>query len=343
MRHDELIEAAVEEAGGMLIRPRGEGDSRFAVFRRASDALRAAGRIRRDLGAEGWPTPRPIRVRIALHSGEADLREGGSRRNRGQPLRPTPVTRTSRAGARVEHRRPHGLGRRRSQPRGARLGSHFLKDLSAQRRCSSSSTWASRRTSRRWHPRRRSHVISRRARSSRCRRPSPVGSGDRSPDGRPSWPPWSEPGTMHSHRAHASSAWPANLVSVRRVSWPSSRPICTRREGPSWLDGAPRTPCVRTSPSRRRSGSTAGESMTPGSTSAGSSSRWPRSSPRSQRRRLHPRATVGRSSGPTTIASGCSRRRLSSVRSSARANPFCSCSRTFTGPRNRRCSWCASS
>ncbi|MCC6626578.1 MAG: hypothetical protein IT340_04150 [Chloroflexi bacterium] len=41
-RHDALIEAAVAEQDGVVVRPRGEGDSRFAVFARASDAVAAA-------------------------------------------------------------------------------------------------------------------------------------------------------------------------------------------------------------------------------------------------------------------------------------------------------------
>ncbi|UQX89519.1 adenylate/guanylate cyclase domain-containing protein [Jatrophihabitans telluris] len=75
-RHDELVESAVAQAGGWLIRPRGEGDSRFAVFVRASDAIAAAVGIQRMLAAEAWSTPRPIRVRIAVHTGETELRDG---------------------------------------------------------------------------------------------------------------------------------------------------------------------------------------------------------------------------------------------------------------------------
>src|SRR5260370_20444948 len=41
-RHDALIERLVAEHGGQGVRPRGEGDSRFAVFARASDAVSAA-------------------------------------------------------------------------------------------------------------------------------------------------------------------------------------------------------------------------------------------------------------------------------------------------------------
>ena len=42
-RHDALIEQLVAEHAGHVVRPRGEGDSRFAVFARASDAV---GRMR---------------------------------------------------------------------------------------------------------------------------------------------------------------------------------------------------------------------------------------------------------------------------------------------------------
>jgi predicted ATPase/class 3 adenylate cyclase len=75
-RHDALIEAAVAEHDGVVVRPRGEGDSRFAVFARASDAVMAALALQWDLAAEPWPTSTPLRVRVALHSGEAELRDG---------------------------------------------------------------------------------------------------------------------------------------------------------------------------------------------------------------------------------------------------------------------------
>ena len=41
VRHDELIEKLVDEHSGSVVRPRGEGDSRFAVFRTATDAVLA--------------------------------------------------------------------------------------------------------------------------------------------------------------------------------------------------------------------------------------------------------------------------------------------------------------
>jgi class 3 adenylate cyclase len=75
-RLDALVEAIIRDNAGVLVRPRGEGDSRFAVFARASDAVAAAAVLQRALYAEPWSTPTPLRVRMALHTGEVDLRDG---------------------------------------------------------------------------------------------------------------------------------------------------------------------------------------------------------------------------------------------------------------------------
>src|SRR3712207_3080035 len=69
IRHDALIEALVAQHGGQVVRPRGEGDSRFAVFTHATYAVAAAAAIQHALFAEPWPTPTPLRVRMALHTG----------------------------------------------------------------------------------------------------------------------------------------------------------------------------------------------------------------------------------------------------------------------------------
>src|SRR5919198_2424900 len=74
-RHDQLIESLVEEHLGVVVRPRGEGDSRFAVFPRASDAVAAAAAIRRALHVQDWPLAEPLRVRLALHNGQGDPRD----------------------------------------------------------------------------------------------------------------------------------------------------------------------------------------------------------------------------------------------------------------------------
>jgi class 3 adenylate cyclase/DNA-binding CsgD family transcriptional regulator len=75
-RHDTLVETCVARFEGVVVRPRGEGDSRFAVFTRATDAVAAACALQQALHFEPWPTPTPLRVRVALHTGEADLRAG---------------------------------------------------------------------------------------------------------------------------------------------------------------------------------------------------------------------------------------------------------------------------
>jgi len=74
--HDDLIVRSVEDAGGALVRPRGEGDSRFGVFVRPIDGAMAATDIVKRMERESWPTPEPIQVRIALHVGEGELRDG---------------------------------------------------------------------------------------------------------------------------------------------------------------------------------------------------------------------------------------------------------------------------
>jgi predicted ATPase/class 3 adenylate cyclase len=89
-RHDELIEAAVADAGGRLVRPRGEGDSRFAVFVHPVGAFEAALAISDALGSEPWPPQVRLVLRTALHTGWADLRSGdyyGSAVNRCARLR----------------------------------------------------------------------------------------------------------------------------------------------------------------------------------------------------------------------------------------------------------------
>src|SRR5919199_307188 len=75
-RHDALVEQIVGEHDGHVVRPRGEGDRRFAVFARATDAVAAAAALQQAFYTEPWPTPTSLRVRIAVHTGEADLRDG---------------------------------------------------------------------------------------------------------------------------------------------------------------------------------------------------------------------------------------------------------------------------
>jgi predicted ATPase/class 3 adenylate cyclase/Tfp pilus assembly protein PilF len=128
-RHDALVESLVAQHAGVVVRPRGEGDSRFGVFPRASDAVAAACAIQRALHAETWSLPEPLRVRLALHTGEADLRAGdyyGSAINRCARLRDV-----ANGGQAILSSVTASLARERL-PAGASLrslGRHRLKDL----------------------------------------------------------------------------------------------------------------------------------------------------------------------------------------------------------------------
>jgi DNA-binding SARP family transcriptional activator len=75
-RHDEIIASAVGRHRGVLLKARGEGDSTFAVFQRATDAVAAAITGQRALVGETWPPDTPVSVRMALHTGEALERDG---------------------------------------------------------------------------------------------------------------------------------------------------------------------------------------------------------------------------------------------------------------------------
>jgi len=75
-RHDELMAEIVEEHRGVLLRERGEGDSTFSVFTRATDGTAAAIAAQAALAGEPWPERCLIRVRMAVHTGEASERDG---------------------------------------------------------------------------------------------------------------------------------------------------------------------------------------------------------------------------------------------------------------------------
>ena len=73
-RHYELLEQAIEGHGGVRPVEQGEGDSVVAAFSRASDAVAAALAAQRALAAESWPEGAELRVRMAVHTGEVQLR-----------------------------------------------------------------------------------------------------------------------------------------------------------------------------------------------------------------------------------------------------------------------------
>jgi predicted ATPase/class 3 adenylate cyclase len=73
-RHDEILLAAVLDHGGHIVKTRGDGV--HAVFSTAADAVVAAVDAQLALAAEPWPGATPLHVRMGLHTGEADLRDG---------------------------------------------------------------------------------------------------------------------------------------------------------------------------------------------------------------------------------------------------------------------------
>ncbi len=76
IRHDKIIEEVVDANEGTIVRPRGEGDSRFAVFDQADKAVKAAREIQQGLAGGFSDFPFSIRVRTGLHTGAASLRVG---------------------------------------------------------------------------------------------------------------------------------------------------------------------------------------------------------------------------------------------------------------------------
>lgn len=71
-RHDQLLNSAIEASGGIVLKERGEGDSFFAVFLRATDAVAAAVEIQQAIQGEAWPQGLMLAVRISILTGEAD-------------------------------------------------------------------------------------------------------------------------------------------------------------------------------------------------------------------------------------------------------------------------------
>jgi predicted ATPase/class 3 adenylate cyclase len=127
--HDELCGRIVGEFNGQMIKARGEGDSLFCVFQLASDAVGAAWSLKTALANQSWATSSPLRVRIVLHSGEADCRSGdyyGPTVNRCARLR------SAASGGQVLLSDATHLLARGNMPKGTTLrdlGQHRLKDL----------------------------------------------------------------------------------------------------------------------------------------------------------------------------------------------------------------------
>src|SRR5215216_6038215 len=73
-RHDEVLRTAIKAHNGHVFKT--VGDAFHATFSTAPDALEAALEAQRVLLHEEWPETGPLRVRMALHTGAAEEREG---------------------------------------------------------------------------------------------------------------------------------------------------------------------------------------------------------------------------------------------------------------------------
>ena len=86
-RHDAILRDAIQAHHGAIVKLTGDGV--HAAFAMATDALGAVLAAQRALQAEAWGAPGPLRVRMALHTGSAQQRDGdyfGSSVNRAARL-----------------------------------------------------------------------------------------------------------------------------------------------------------------------------------------------------------------------------------------------------------------
>jgi predicted ATPase/class 3 adenylate cyclase len=73
-RHDDILRGAIEQAGGYVFKT--VGDAFCAAFGSAPQAVDAVLAAQDAIGTQAWPTPRPIRVRMGLHTGVCEERDG---------------------------------------------------------------------------------------------------------------------------------------------------------------------------------------------------------------------------------------------------------------------------
>jgi class 3 adenylate cyclase len=73
-RHDEILREAIEKRGGYVFKT--VGDAFCCAFLTTLDALEAALEAQRTLLSEEWEGTGPISVRMVLHTGAAEERDG---------------------------------------------------------------------------------------------------------------------------------------------------------------------------------------------------------------------------------------------------------------------------
>ena len=126
-RHDALLRHCIEGHSGHVFKT--GGDAFCAAFHTASDAVAAALEAQRALHREPWPEAAKLRVRMALHSGAVELRDGDYF---GAPLnRVARLLAAGHGGQTLLSEATHDLCRDHLPPLASvkALGSHGLKDL----------------------------------------------------------------------------------------------------------------------------------------------------------------------------------------------------------------------
>jgi predicted ATPase/class 3 adenylate cyclase len=73
-RHDVILRELVVAAGGVVVKSTGDGS--LAVFERPAAAIAATVAIQRAMAAEAWGETGPLRVRVGVHTGVAEERDG---------------------------------------------------------------------------------------------------------------------------------------------------------------------------------------------------------------------------------------------------------------------------
>jgi class 3 adenylate cyclase len=133
-RHDAVVSACVQRQHGHIVKSKGEGDSVFAVFEHVRDAVTAALVLQCALAVEHWPTSTPLRVRMAVHTGQIEVENrdyNGTTVNRCARLRALALGgQVLLSGVTAQLTRTH-------LPAGASLedlGTHQLRDLSGAER-----------------------------------------------------------------------------------------------------------------------------------------------------------------------------------------------------------------
>jgi predicted ATPase/class 3 adenylate cyclase len=126
-RHDAILRDAVEESDGRVVKIMGDG--LMAVFSSPVDGVNACLEAQQALGHEAWHETGPLRVRMGMHAGEAQVRQGdflGPPVNRAARIMAAAhggqVLLSKLAAAVAEPRLPPEAGLRD-------LGEHRLKDL----------------------------------------------------------------------------------------------------------------------------------------------------------------------------------------------------------------------